>query len=59
MAEWSEDHMVTIGSLHLNFGTFGISCIHWRPGGPLRWKVETIGWEGQVVVRGKPAPPRL
>jgi hypothetical protein len=30
-----------------------------RPGGALRWKVETAGWEGQGVVRGKMAPPRL
>jgi hypothetical protein len=30
-----------------------------RPGGALRWKVETIGWEGQRVVCGKPVPSML
>jgi hypothetical protein len=30
-----------------------------RPGGALRWKVETAGWEGREVVCGKSTPPRL
>jgi hypothetical protein len=30
-----------------------------RPGGTLRWKVETVSWEGQGVVFGKLAPPKL
>jgi hypothetical protein len=30
-----------------------------RPGGALRWKVETVGWEGRGVVYEKTAPPRL
>jgi hypothetical protein len=59
MAEWSEDHVTTIGSLNLNFETFGRSWLNWRPGGVLRWKVETVDWEGQGAVYGKPAPPRL
>jgi hypothetical protein len=33
--------------------------LNWRPGGALRWKGETTGWEGQEVVCGKPIPPRL
>jgi hypothetical protein len=59
MAEWSEDHVTTIGSLNLNFETFGRSWLNWRPGGVLRWKVETVDWEGQGAVYGKLAPPRL
>jgi hypothetical protein len=27
-----------------------------RPGGALRWKVKTIGWEGREVVCEKPSP---
>jgi hypothetical protein len=30
-----------------------------RPGGALRFKVETIGWKGRGMVCGKMAPPRL
>jgi hypothetical protein len=56
MAEWSKDHVVVIGSLTLNIGTFGRLWLHWRPGGALRWKVKTVGWEGRGVVCGKPAP---
>jgi hypothetical protein len=59
MAEWSEDHVAAIGLLNLNFGTFDRIGLNWRPDGALRWKVETVGWEGRGVVRGKPAPPRL
>jgi hypothetical protein len=33
--------------------------INLRPSGALRWKVETIGWEGRGVVCGKPKSPRL
>jgi hypothetical protein len=51
MIEWSKDHVAAIGSLNLNFGTFGIA---W-----LNWKVDTTGWEDSGVVCGKPAPPRL
>jgi hypothetical protein len=36
MAEWSEDHMVAIGSLKLNFGLAGRNWLNWRPGGGLR-----------------------
>jgi hypothetical protein len=35
------------------------TLLNWRPGGALRWKVGTAGWEGREVVCGKPAPPRL
>jgi hypothetical protein len=59
MAEWSEDHVKAIGSINLNFGTFGISYLKWRPGGALRWNVKTVRWDGWGVVRGKPARPRL
>jgi hypothetical protein len=38
---------------------FRRTWLNWRPGGALRWKVETTGWEGRGVVCGKPAPPRL
>jgi hypothetical protein len=51
MPEWLEDRVVAIGSLNLN--------LKWRPGGALRWKAETDGWDGQGVVCGKSAPPRL
>jgi hypothetical protein len=30
-----------------------------RPGGALREKVETAGWEDRGVVCRKPAPPKL
>jgi hypothetical protein len=46
-----------IGSL--NFGLVDGLWLNWRPGGALRWKVETIDCEGRGVVCGKPAPPRL
>jgi hypothetical protein len=59
MAEWSEYHVAAIGPLNLNFGIFGRIGLNWRPDEALRWKVETVGWEGRGVVRGKPAPPRL
>jgi hypothetical protein len=47
MAEWSEDHGAAIGSLNLNFGLINGLWLHWRPGGALRWKVKTVGWEGR------------
>jgi hypothetical protein len=59
MSEWSEDHVATIGSLNLNFGIFCRVWLNWRPGGALRWKVETVSWECQRVVCEKLAPPRL
>jgi hypothetical protein len=59
MAEWLEDHVAAIGSLNLSFGTFGRSCLNWRPGGALTWKVEAIGWECRGVGCGKPTPSRL
>jgi hypothetical protein len=45
MAEWSEDHVVAIGSLNSNFGLDGRIWLSWRPGEALRWKVETVDWE--------------
>jgi hypothetical protein len=45
MVDWSEDHVVAIGFLNLNFGTFGRAWLNWRPGGTLSWKVETTGWD--------------
>jgi hypothetical protein len=59
MVKWSKDHVAVIGSLKLNFGLIGGICVNWRPGGALRWKVETAGWEGQELVCGKPTPLRL
>jgi hypothetical protein len=59
MVERLEDHVVAMGFLNLNFGTFDRAWLNWRPGGALRWKVQTTGWEGQGVVCGKLAPPRL
>jgi hypothetical protein len=47
MAEWSEDHMATIGSLNLNFSLVGGIGCNWRSGGALRWKVETTDWKGR------------
>jgi hypothetical protein len=58
MVEWSEDHMVDIGSLKLEPWKLCI-WLNWRPGRTLRWKVETVSWEGQGVVCGKLAPRRL
>jgi hypothetical protein len=45
--------------LKLNFGLSGRFWLNWRPDGVLRWKVETVEWEGRGVVCEKPAPPRL
>jgi hypothetical protein len=59
MAEWSEDHVVTIGSLNLSFGLVDSLWLNWRLGRALRWKVKTVGWEGREVECGKLAPPRL
>jgi hypothetical protein len=42
MAEWSEDYVVAIGSLNLNFGISDRFWLSWRPGGAIRWKVETV-----------------
>jgi hypothetical protein len=49
MAEWSEDHVAAIGSLNSNFGLVDRTWLNWRPGGALRWKVETAGWDGRGV----------
>jgi hypothetical protein len=43
MAEWSKDHVAAIGSLKLEPWNIGGILLNWRPGGVLRWKVETIG----------------
>jgi hypothetical protein len=58
MAEWSEDHVEVIGSLNSKL-LFSSSWLNWRPGGVLRWKAKTAGWEGRRVVSGKMAPSRL
>jgi hypothetical protein len=59
MAGWSEDHVAAIGSQTLHFGLVDSFWLNWRPGGALRWKVETASWEGQGVVCGKLTPPKL
>jgi hypothetical protein len=59
MAEWSKDHGTAIGSINLNFGLMDGLWLNQRPGGALRWKGETISWEGRGVVHGKPVPSRL
>jgi hypothetical protein len=59
MAEWSKDHVAAMGSLNLNFGTFGRAWLNWRPGMALRWKVETVGWEGRGVICENTIPLRL
>jgi hypothetical protein len=59
MHEWSEDHGAAIVSLNLNFGLIDGLWLNWRPGGALRWKVETVGWEGRGAVCGNPAPSRF
>jgi hypothetical protein len=51
--------VVTIGSDTQHFGLVDRTWLNWRPGGALRLKVETTGWEGQGVLCGKPAPSRL
>jgi hypothetical protein len=59
MTEWSEDHVAAIGSLNLSFGLIDGVWLNWRLDGALKWKVETVSWEGRGVECGKPAPPRL
>jgi hypothetical protein len=58
MAEWSKDHVAAIGFLNLNFVISDRFLLNWRPDGALRWKVETVGWEGLGVVCGMLAPLR-
>jgi hypothetical protein len=55
----SEGHVAAIGALNLKLCLDGRTWLNWRSGGAHRWKVKTAGWEGWVVVRGKPAPLRL
>jgi hypothetical protein len=56
MPEWSKDHVAAIDSLNstlvllVELGKTG------DRGGALRWKVKTVGWEGQGVVCGKLVP---
>jgi hypothetical protein len=45
--------------LKLNSGISGRNWLNWRPGGSLRWIVETACLKGWGVVCEKPAPPRL
>jgi hypothetical protein len=45
--------------LKLNYGLSGRFWLNWRPGGTLRWKVETVGWKDRGVICGKPTPLRL
>jgi hypothetical protein len=59
MVEWSEDHVADICSLNSIPWLVDETWLNWRPGGALRWKVETTCWEGRGVVWGKPAPLRL
>jgi hypothetical protein len=51
MAEWSEDHVVVIGSLKLNFGICWWNLVNWRPDRTLRWKAEDrwLGRAGSVM----------
>jgi hypothetical protein len=44
-------------SLFRSFGNDWMNNL--RPGGALRWKVETIGWKGRKVICAKSAPPIL
>jgi hypothetical protein len=43
MVEWSEDHVAAIGPYTQHFGLVDRTWLNWRPGGALRWKVETAG----------------
>jgi hypothetical protein len=40
IAEWSEGHVLAIGSLNSNLGLVDRTWLNWRPGRDLRWKVE-------------------
>jgi hypothetical protein len=51
--------MVAISSFNINFDLVDRTWLNRRLGGALKWNVETIDWEGQGVVCGKPAPLRL
>jgi hypothetical protein len=59
MVERSEDQVAAIDPLNSKFGIIDGLWLNWRPGGALRWKVKTIGWEGQRVLCGKLPPSRL
>jgi hypothetical protein len=45
--------------LKLKLGLIDGLWLNWRPVGTLRWKMKTIGWEGQTVVSRKSASLRL
>jgi hypothetical protein len=51
VAAWSEDHVAAIWFLNSKLW-FSSSCLNWRSGGALRWKVKIVSWEGQGVVCG-------
>jgi hypothetical protein len=59
MAEWLEDYVAAIDPLNSTLCFMNRTWLNWRPSGALRWKVETTGWDGQVVVCDELAPPRL
>jgi hypothetical protein len=40
---WSKDHVLVIGPYALILLEVYVGEVNWRPGGALRWKVETIG----------------
>jgi hypothetical protein len=40
--------VTAIGSLNSNPGLIGGVWLNWRPGRALRWKVETVGREGNL-----------
>jgi hypothetical protein len=48
-AEWSKGHMSAIGPYTVILLEVYVRIVNWRPGGALRWKVETVGWEGRGV----------
>jgi hypothetical protein len=47
MIEWSKHHVAAIGSCTQHFGLVDRTCLNWRSGDALRWKVEATGWEGR------------
>jgi hypothetical protein len=50
---------VRVRACSLSTSSYNCWMDNLRPGGAIRWKVKTAGWEGRGVVCEKPTPPTL
>jgi hypothetical protein len=59
MAEWSKDHMASIGLLNSKLWLIAGTWLNWRPGGAIKGKWRQLVGKGGEWVCGKPTPLRL